>query len=100
MDRADRRSAPLSSAVTSTRRRRLVVVVWIVGFVVINAIGAMVGDNYSDNFNGGKSDASAAFDLLKTHFPARAGDTADVVFEADKGVNDPAVRQAMEGVFA
>src|SRR3954447_18158031 len=82
------------------RRRRLVVVLWVVGFVVMNVIGGVVGNAYSDNFSGGHSDSISAFDLLKTRFPARAGDTADVVFRADKGVNDPAVRARMEALFA
>ena len=81
------------------RRRRLVVVLWIVGFVVLNGIGAAVGNAYSDNFSGGHSDSIAAFDLLKTRFPARAGDTADVVFTAPQGVRSPEVRGAMEALL-
>jgi RND superfamily putative drug exporter len=82
------------------RRRRLVVVSWIVGFVVLNALGSAIGNAYSDNFSGGHSDSISAFNLLKTRFPARAGDTADIVFASDKGVNDPAVRARMESLFA
>src|SRR2546421_1365427 len=82
------------------QRRRLVVILWIVGFVVINAVGAAVGNAYSDNFSGGHSDSISAFDLLKTRFPARAGDSADIVFASDKGVTRPDVRQAAEQLFA
>jgi RND superfamily putative drug exporter len=82
------------------RRRRLVVALWVVAFVVLNAVGGMIGDAYSDNFSGGKSDSIQAFDLLKERFPARAGDTADIVFEANEGVNDPQVRATMESLFA
>src|SRR5258708_2301001 len=82
------------------RRRRLVVLLWIVGFVVMNVAGGVIGDAYSDNFSGGHSDSTAAFDLLKSRFPARAGDTTDIVFTADKGVNDPDVRAAMDRLFA
>ena len=81
------------------RRRRLVVVIWIAGFVVMNALGGAIGNAYSDNFSGGHSDSISAFNLLKTRFPARAGDTADVVFTADGGVNDPGVRATMESLF-
>src|SRR5438477_9688544 len=81
------------------RRRRLVVVLWIAGFVVINVVGAAIGSRYSNNFSGGHSDSIAAFDLLKSRFPARAGDTADIVFDAHSGVTDPAVRTAMESLF-
>src|SRR5216683_4435534 len=82
------------------RRRRLVVVLWIVGFVVMNAFGAAIGNAYSDNFSGGHSDSVSAFNLLKTRFPARAGDTADIVFTSDRGVSDPGVRSQMESLFA
>ena len=67
------------------RRRRLVVVLWIVGFIVMNAVGGAIGSAYSDNFSGGHSDSIAAFDLLKSRFPARAGDTADIVFSSENG---------------
>ena len=82
------------------RRRRMVVALWVVAFVVLNTIGGMIGDAYSDNFSGGKSDSIQAFDLLKSRFPARAGDTADIVFTSPKGVKDPQVRAAMESMFA
>ena len=81
------------------RRRRMVVALWVVAFVVLNVIGGAVGDAYSDNFSGGKSDSIQAFDLLKERFPQRAGDTADIVFTADQGVNDPQVKAAMESLF-
>ncbi|MCU1461090.1 MAG: putative integral rane export protein [Acidimicrobiales bacterium] len=82
------------------RRRRAVVVSWIVGFIVLNALGGAIGSAYTDNFSGGHSDSIAAFDLLKTRFPARAGDTADIVFTSTKGVNDPGARTALESLFA
>src|SRR6202011_4460152 len=69
-------------------------------FVVMNGLGAAIGNAYSDNFSGGHSDSVSAFNLLKTRFPARAGDTADIVFTSTKGVNDPAVRARMESLFA
>src|SRR5438874_3876899 len=82
------------------RRRRVVVVVWIIGFVVINVIGGVVGSAFTDNFSGGHSDSISAFDLLKTRFPARAGDTADIAFTSTGGVNRPEVKGAMEGLVA
>lgn len=82
------------------RRRRLVVALWVIAFVVLNAVGGAVGDAYTDNFSGGKSDSIEAFDLLKERFPARAGDTADIVFTSPKGVQSPDVRAAMEPLFA
>jgi RND superfamily putative drug exporter len=81
-------------------RRRAVVALWIVGFVVMNILGGVIGSAYSDNFSGGHSDSISAFELLKDRFPARAGDTADIVFTSSKGVNGTDVRSAMESMFA
>jgi putative drug exporter of the RND superfamily len=82
------------------RNRRLVVVAWLAGFVVMNVLGGLIGNAYSNNFSGGRSDSVSAFDLLKTRFPARAGDTADIVFTSPAGVRSPAVRARMESLFA
>ena len=62
------------------RRRWMVVGLWVFGFVLINVIGFGAGKSYNDSFSGGTSDSSAAFQLLATKFPSRAGDTADIVF--------------------
>lgn len=78
------------------RRRWLVVVMWTVGFVALNALGAGIGNAYSDNFSGGHSDSISAFKLLKTHFASRAGDTAEIVFSDPAGVRSPAVRSRIE----
>src|SRR5437870_6383923 len=80
--------------------RRLVVVLWIGGFVALNVLGGAVGNAYSNNFSGGHSDSVAAFDLLKARFPARAGDTANIVFSSPRGVTDSTVRAKMEQLFA
>jgi RND superfamily putative drug exporter len=81
------------------RRRRLVVAAWIVGFIVLNVVGKMAGDAYSNNFSGGHSDSVAAFDLLKAHFPSRAGDTTDIVFSTRRGVTDATVRSRIEALL-
>jgi len=81
------------------RRRRLVLGLWIAGFVVINAVGGAVGDAYTDNFSGGHSDAISAFNLLRDRFPARAGDTADVVFYSPSGVTRPDVIAAANALL-
>src|SRR4051794_24023731 len=80
------------------QRRRLVVVAWAVAFVVLNIVGAAVGNGYTDNFSGGHSASISAFALLKERSPARAGDTADIVLATSGGVRveDGRVRQAVE----
>jgi RND superfamily putative drug exporter len=78
----------------------MVVLLWIAAFVVINLIGAGVKNSYSNNFSGGHSDSVSAYNLLKERFPARAGDTADIVFTSPSGVRSSAVRTTMENLFA
>jgi len=81
-------------------RRKLVVVLWAVAFVLMNVIGAVAGNAYTDNFSGGHSDSISAFDLLKTRFPARAGDTADIVFASSTGVDNDRVKAAVGSFLA
>jgi RND superfamily putative drug exporter len=81
------------------RRRRTVVLLWIIGFIAMNGLGAAVGNAYSDNFSGGKSDSISAFELLKSRFPARAGDTTDIVFISRSGFDSPETRKVMERLF-
>jgi RND superfamily putative drug exporter len=82
------------------QRRRTVVLGWVVAFIALNALGGIVGNDYTDNFSGGHSDSITAFELLKARFPARAGDTADIVFTSARGVNTPDVRGPIEALFA
>jgi putative drug exporter of the RND superfamily len=73
--------------------------IWVVALVAIIALGSTAGGDYSSDFSLPGSESQKAFDLLEQRFPARAGDTADVVFKADAGVTDPQVRAKMEGLF-
>jgi RND superfamily putative drug exporter len=81
-------------------RRRRVLAGWIVAFVVMGVLGAVAAGEYSTDFNTPGSDSKAAHDLLTERFPNRAGDTMTLVYRADRGVNDPAVRQRVEQLLA
>jgi RND superfamily putative drug exporter len=82
------------------RRRRLVLVLWIVALVSIGAVSGAVGTDYSNNFNMPGTESQAAFDLLDARFPARSGDSGSIVFRAPGGIDQPAVRARMEALFA
>jgi RND superfamily putative drug exporter len=84
----------------SFRRRWLMVITWIVALVGFNALSGTVGGEFSTDFSLPGADSQAALDLLSERFPQVAGDTADIVFEAEQGVDDPEVQEAMEGLFA
>jgi RND superfamily putative drug exporter len=79
-------------------RRRLVLIVWIGVLVVASIAANAIGSNYQDKFNGGKSESQRALNLLKDRFPARAGDTAQIVFKTPGPATDPANREAITTV--
>ncbi|MDQ1430541.1 MAG: putative drug exporter of the superfamily, partial [Actinomycetota bacterium] len=87
------------------RRRRRVVVLWIVALIGVSAIGSSVGSTYSQGFSLGGTESQRAADLLASRFPAHAGDEGQVVFARTGGVQggtvqDPAVQARMEALFA
>jgi RND superfamily putative drug exporter len=78
-------------------RMLLLWVVALVGFLIFQLAA---GGNYATDFSLPGTESQAAFDLLQQHFRGQSGDTATVVFEATQGVDNPSVRQTMEGMFA
>jgi RND superfamily putative drug exporter len=82
------------------RRRWRVLLAWIVALVAISVIGSNVGSSYSQGFSLSDTESQRAATLLESRFPARAGDEGQIVFAADGGVQDAAVQQRMEQLFA
>jgi putative drug exporter of the RND superfamily len=70
--------------------------IWVIGLVAIGVLGNVAGGDYASDFSLPGTESQRVFDLLEHRFPARSGDTADVVFKANAGVNDPAVKQRIE----
>ena len=83
-----------------TGHRKTVILGWIVALIGIGMIAGSVGSNFSEDFKLPSSDSQEAFDLLETKFPAQSGDTVTIVYKAQGGVEAPAVRREMEGIFA
>ena len=82
------------------RKRRIVLAVWLFVFVGIGAISQKAGENYHTEIKLPASDSKKGFDVLKESFGAgSSGFDAQIVFEAEQGVNDPAVKSAMTGLF-
>jgi RND superfamily putative drug exporter len=83
------------------RRRRLVVALWFVSLMVLGSVSGAVGTAFQDEFNLPNVESKVGFDILEEHFGGQGtGVTGTIVFRADQGVNDPAVRRAMEDLFA
>jgi putative drug exporter of the RND superfamily len=74
--------------------------IWILALVGIGILGNVAGGDYSSDFSLPGTESQRVFDLLEHRFPARSGDTADVVFKADSVVNDPAVKQRVEALLS
>jgi RND superfamily putative drug exporter len=80
--------------------RRLVLAGWVVLIVSAYALSAAFAGKYRTDFKLPGSESQAALDLLKERgVSSRTGFGGQIVFQADQGVRDPAVRQSMESLF-
>ena len=83
------------------RRRRIVVGLWFAALLVLGSLSGAVGTAFQDEFNLPNVESKVGFDILDEHFGGQGtGVTGTIVFRADQGVRDPAVRSAMEALFA
>ena len=83
-----------------TGHRKTVIVGWIVALIGIGMISSSVGADYSEDFKLPSSDSQEAYDLLENRFPEQSGETVQIVYKSDAGVEAAAVKRKMEGVFA
>jgi RND superfamily putative drug exporter len=82
------------------RRRRLVLLTWIVGVIAVAFVGFGYGAASDNDYSGGDSDSAKAQVLIEQHFPDQQGDTLTLAIKAEKGIDDPAARQEIEKVIA
>jgi len=82
------------------RRRRLVVVMWIVALVGSYGAASAFGGEFRQDYLQPGSESKAAADTLKDNFPAESGDTIQIVVHAEAGVASPDVQARAETVFA
>ncbi len=83
-----------------TGHRKTVIIGWIVALVGTGMLASSVGSAFSEDFKLPASDSQEAFDLLERNFQEQSGETVTIVFKDDAGVESPAVKRKMEGVFA
>jgi RND superfamily putative drug exporter len=78
-------------------RRRSVLATWVVAVVALTILANVAGGVFKVDFSLPGSESQRAFDLLeRSGFGDRTGEQAQVVFRADSGVSDPAVKGAIE----
>jgi uncharacterized membrane protein YdfJ with MMPL/SSD domain len=80
------------------RRRRLVLLLWIVGTLAVLTVGFGFAAKADNGFAGAGTDSAKAQDLIKQHFPQQSGDTMTLAIHADGGV--ASVRSRVEPVLA
>lgn len=81
------------------RHRRFVAAAWIVAVVTVVLGSELAGGHYSRSVTLPNLESEQAHDLLRERFPATAGPSVQVVFEAAAGVDDPGVRTRLERLF-
>ena len=85
----------------AARKRRTVLVLWIVAFVGLGVVGRLGRPGpFSTDFKTPGSESKAAQRLLKSKFPEQAGDAITVIYQADGGVADPAVRPRLDALIS
>ena len=78
------------------RRRRRVVLLWVLAVVALGAVTGAVGSGYRSDFTLPDVESKRGIDILDEEFGGRgAGQVGNIVFVADVGVNDPAIRNVM-----
>lgn len=75
------------------RRRRLVLLSWVVALVVVFAAGGALPAEHRASYDTPGADSTTAYDLLGDRFPERGGDSIKLVFSGDLG-NEAVIAQA------
>ncbi|MGZ5419539.1 MAG: MMPL family transporter [Solirubrobacterales bacterium] len=82
------------------RRRRRMVLAWIVGGIVIMSVGFSQAGEWSADYDTPGSDSKAAGGLLEDRFGGYSGQEINVVWKAEQGATSPAVKQRIDRFLA
>ena len=74
--------------------------IWVLIIAGIFAAAGTIGGQLQNNFTIPNSDAQKATDLLQKQFPARAGDSATIVFYSDAKLADAPNKAAVDKIIA
>jgi RND superfamily putative drug exporter len=83
----------------SYRHRWAMLGLWVAALVGFGALSSFAGGEYSTDFSLPGAESQKAYDLLRERYPEFSGETADIVFRAEDGVQDPDVQARMEALF-
>ncbi len=81
-------------------RRRLVLVLWIVAIIGVTVLSQVVGTSFKNKFTSGNTPSQQAQNILQQRFPAKSGDTADIVFRTTTPIpaNQAAITKVVDSV--
>jgi putative drug exporter of the RND superfamily len=83
------------------RQRRIVLGAWVVLLLIAGALQVSPGSDYKTEFGLPNSESRKGFDVLEKSFGSSGGGlNAQFVFQAEQGVDNPAVKAGMEKFFA
>ena len=82
------------------RRRRLVVLTWIVALVGSFGLAGAFGGEFRQDYLQPGSESKAALDTLKDKFPEKSGDTIQIVIHSQTGLSSPTAKSRAETIFA
>src|SRR3954451_23212091 len=80
------------------RKRRYVLLAWVLVFVAVMAAGGALPAEHRANYQTPGAESTKAYDLLADRFPARKGDSVKIVFAGN--IDAPASRTAIDAVIA
>ena len=82
------------------RHGRTVIVSWVVLLVGINALAGSIGAAFSGEFSTPESESTRGFSVLNEYFPGSGSAFGgNIVFQSDRGVDDPVVASEMSALF-
>jgi putative drug exporter of the RND superfamily len=84
-------------------RRGVVLLLWVAALFVTGGVSGATGSGFTTAFSLPDVESSRGFDIIEEHFGGRGGGNGGtIVFrtDADAGVEDPAVKEAMTGFLA
>ena len=82
------------------RNPRKTVAAWIAVVVAALAAAGAVGPSFYAQLEAPDSDSRRGFEVLEEHFGGLGGGfSGSIVFQYEAGIDDPAVREAMEAMF-
>ena len=82
------------------RRRGRVLLAWVAAFAAATGLAAAFAGDFAADYSAPGSDSRQARDLMAERFPAQAGDTIDVVVQAEGGVTTADVRSDVTDLLA